>query len=101
MAWIRNRPVGLVYRDPEQSCPGFTLYCPVQGTTANLLDAEGRIVWRWQHAEGIQHAKMLASGSLLIQSRPPKDAEGVEQIGGSAGALVELDWDSVAIWEYQ
>ncbi len=101
MAWIRNRPVGLVYRDPEQSWSGFTLYSPVRGTAANLLDAEGRIVWRWQHAEGIQHARMLDGGRLLIQTQPPKDAEGVEQIGGSAGALIELDWDSKVIWEYR
>ena len=101
MAWIRNRPVGLVYLDEAQSCPGFTLFCAVRGTTANLLDARGRIVWRWRHPEGIQHAKLLPSGNLLIQTQPPKEAEGVEQIGGSAAALVELDWDSRVVWEHR
>jgi hypothetical protein len=101
MAWIRNRPVGLVYADPEQSCPGYTLFCPVRGTTANLLDAAGRIVWRWRHPEGIQHARLLKNGSLLIQTQPPEDAEGAEQIGGSAAALIELDWNSKVLWEYR
>jgi len=101
MAWVRNRPVGLQYRDAAKSCPGYTLYCPVRGTTANLLDAEGRIVWRWRHEEGIQHAKLAPNGNLLIQTQPPEDADGAEQIGGSAGALIELDWHSKPLWQYR
>jgi len=101
MAWIRNRPVGLVHRDPDRSWPGYTLFCPIRGTTANLLDPAGRIVWRWQHPEGIQHAKLAPDGNLLIQTQPPQDAEGLEQIGGSAAALVELDWDSKLVWEHR
>lgn len=101
MAWIQKRPVGLVCRDAEKASPGYTLFSPVRGTTANLLDEAGRLVWRWQHPEGIQHAKLLDSGNLLIQTQPPADAQGAEQIGGSAGALIELDWDSKPVWEYR
>lgn len=101
MAWIQNRPVGLVHLDAERSCPGYTLFCAVRGTTANLLDADGRIVWRWRHPEGIQHAKLNANGNLLVQTQPPKEADGAENIGGSAGALIELDWDSNVVWEYR
>jgi hypothetical protein len=90
-----------VYRDAEQSCPGYTLFSPVRGTTANLLDAEGRMLWRWHHADGIQHAKLAPDGNLLIHTLPAEHAEGTEQIGGSAAALVELDWDSKVIWEYR
>lgn len=101
MAWIRERPVGLVYSDPQQFESGYTLFCPVRGTRANLVDDAGRIVWRWHHAEGIQHARLLPGGTLLIQSQPPEDAEGAEQIGGSAASLVELDWHSNVVWEYR
>ncbi|MGI9432032.1 MAG: aryl-sulfate sulfotransferase [Myxococcota bacterium] len=101
MAWIQNRPVGLVHLDAERSCPGYTLFCPVRGTTANLLDAEGRIVWRWRHPEGIQHAKLAPNGNLLIQTQPAKSADGAENIGGSAETLMELDWDSNVVWEYR
>ncbi len=100
MAWIRNRPVGLVYSDPRRLSRGYTLFCPVRGTTATLLDEAGRIVWRWHHPDGIQHAQLLDGGSLLIQTQPPEDAEGAEQIGGSAAALVELDWNSNVVWAY-
>jgi hypothetical protein len=101
MAWIRERPVGLVYRDPAQTTAGYTLFCASQGTNAQLLDAEGRIVQRWTHPEGIQHARLLDNGHLLAHTAPPVEAEGVEEIGGSAESLVELSWDSKVVWEHR
>lgn len=101
MAWIRERPVGLVYRDAARSEAGYTLFCCVRGSTAWLIDPEGRFVHRWHHPEGIQHAKLLGDGNLLIQTQPPEEAEGCEQIGGSAGAMIELDWESKVLWEYR
>lgn len=101
MAWIRERPLGLVYHDAEQSYEGYTLFCSVRGHHATLLDWHGRIVHRWHHPEGIQHARLIGNGNLLIQTLPPEDAGGAEQIGGSSEALVELDWDSKTVWEYR
>jgi hypothetical protein len=101
LAWIRNRPLGLVYRDVEQSFGGYTLFCSVRGHYATLLDDEGRIVRRWRHDEGITHAKLLANGNLLVHTLPPDDAGGAEQIGGSAAALLELDPDGKIVWEYR
>ena len=98
MTWTRNRPLGLVYRDKKKSFGGYTLYSPARGHHADLLDAEGRIVHQWRHAEGIQHVKWLPNGNLLVQTLPPADAEGAENIGGSAGALLELDHDSNVVW---
>ena len=101
MTWIRNRPLGLVYRDPDLSSPGYTLFCSVRGHHATLLDWEGRVVHRWHHEEGIQHARLLENGNLLLHTLPPEDADGAEQIGGSAGALIELDWQGRTVWEYR
>ena len=44
---------------------------------------------------------MLPSGNLLLRTRPPEDAGGAETIGGSSAAILELDWDSNVVWEYQ
>ena len=101
MAWIRNRPIGLTYVEPEKVSPGFTLFCSVRGHHATLLDINGRVVHQWHHPEGIQHVKFLENGNLLIQTLPPEDAQGAEKIGGSAGALIELDWQSEVVWEYR
>jgi hypothetical protein len=101
VTWIRNRPLGLVHRDKRKSFGGYTLYSPVRGHHADLLDAEGRIVHQWRHPEGLQHVRWLANGNLLAQTLPPADAEGAEKIGGSAGSIVELDPDSNVVWEHR
>ena len=101
MAWTRNRPTGLTYLDASQAWPGYTLFSSVRGHHATLLDMEGQIVHQWHHPEGIQHLHVLDNGHLLIQTLPPADAGGVEKIGGSAGALVELDWDGNVVWEHR
>ena len=101
MSWIRNRALGLVYRDESKSFGGYTLFSPVRGHHADLLDHEGRIVHQWHHDEGIQHVKLLPNGRLMVHTLPPESAEGLENIGGCAGALLELDHDSNVVWEYR
>ena len=49
----------------------ITAECYAPNANARILDDAGRIVWRWRHAEGIQHAKLLPDGRLLIQTQPP------------------------------
>jgi outer membrane protein assembly factor BamB len=101
LSWTRNRPHGLVYRDPALHEAGYTLYAAVRGKHANLLDAEGRIVHRWPCDEGVTYAQLLDNGNLLLRTHPPEEAGGVEKIGGSSGALLELDWDGKVLWEHR
>jgi hypothetical protein len=101
VSWIRNRALGLVYRDEAKSFGGYTLFSPVRGHHADLLDPEGHIVHQWHHDEGIQHVKLLPNGRLMMHTLPPESAEGLENIGGCAGALLELDHDSNVVWEYR
>ena len=107
MAWTRNRPSGLVYRDAEQSHDGYTLFSNVEGYHATLLDPEGRVVHRWTHEEGVQYAKLLPGGRVLHHTANPvhfidaEDASPVGVIGGHAHALIEQDWDGNTVWEYR
>lgn len=100
MVWTRNRPLGLTYHDRERAQPGYTLMSSVRGPQATLIDMEGRIVHRWRFEEGIQYARFIDNGNLLVRTLPPEDAEGTERIGGSTAALVELDWDGNVVWRY-
>jgi hypothetical protein len=101
VTWIRNRALGLVHHDKAQSFGGYTLFSPVRGRHADLLDAGGQIVHQWHHPEGVQHLKLLPNGHLLIQAAPPEFAEGAETIGGCAAAMFELDQASNVVWEYR
>lgn len=100
MAWLTNRRIGLTYID-ERAFAGYTIFSSVRGHHATMVDMQGQVVHQWHHEEGIQHLKLLVNGNLLIQTLPPEDAGGAEQIGGSAGALIELDWQGNTVWEHR
>lgn len=100
MAWITNRPIGLVHSTAD-AWPGYTFFSSVRGHHCSVLDMEGQIVHQWHHDEGIQHIKLLDDGNLLIQTLPPEDAGGREKIGGSAGAMIELDPQGNTVWEHR
>jgi outer membrane protein assembly factor BamB len=101
VSWLHERPSGLLLVDRERSFGGYTLFASVRGDQAVLLDPDGTEVHRWTHPEGIQYASLLANGRLLLRTLPPEDAGGAERIGGSSGAIVELDRSSKEVWRYE
>lgn len=90
-----------MYHDKSKTMPGYTLFSPARGRHADLIDANGQIVYQWRHPEGIQHLKWLSNGHLLVHALPPETGEGQEHIGGCAAALFELDHNSNVVWEYR
>jgi hypothetical protein len=101
MSWTKCRPVGLAYADPNLKSEEYTLFSNIRGKHATLVDMRGQIVHQWHSDEGIQYPRLLPNGNLLMHTSPPKDAGGAEKIGGSSGALLELDWESNIVWEYR
>ena len=101
VTWIRNRPLGLVYRDKTKSFAGYTLFSPVRGHHADLLDADGRIVHQWHHPDGVQHVKWLPNGHLLVHTLPPESPRAPSTSAGAGGTLLELDHDSNVVWQYR
>ncbi len=101
MGWSRHHPTGLIYYAPQHCWRGYTLTSNVGGSHAHLIDMEGRVCHRWTLAEGIEYAYLLDYGNLLARTHPPEDAGGAERIGGSSGALLELDWDGNVVWAYR
>ncbi len=100
MAWLTERPIGLTLAK-EGAFDGYTFFSSVRGHHATVVDMRGRIVHQWHHEEGIQHIKLLPNGNILTQTLPPLEADGRENIGGSAGAMMELDQNSNVLWEHR
>ena len=100
MGWSTHHAVGLIYYAPQHCYRGYTLITNNRGFHATLIDMEGRVCHRWHSDEGIGYAYLLPNGHLLLRTNPPDDAGGAEKIGGSSGALLELDWESNVVWEH-
>ena len=100
MGWSIHHPVGLIYHSPMLSYKGYTLVSSNTADFAVLVDMEGRICHRWEYHGGIAYGKVLLNGNLLVRTSPDPDYEETRGLGGGSASLVELDWNSVKVWEY-
>ena len=101
MGWSMHHPVGLIYYSPAPCYRGYTLTTTVRGYDAYLVDMEGRVCHHWRCQEGIEYAYLLPSGNLLLRIGAAREAGGAEGIGGSSGAILELDWYGNVVWAYR
>jgi hypothetical protein len=95
---MRNNESGLLIHDQTRATPGYTLYAPVRGEAAYLIDMEGKEVHQWPISDpSVNLVALLDNGNLLsIQTcgiDPPLPA-------GAAGALRELDPSGKIVWEH-
>ena len=77
---------------------GYTLFAPLLGNRAYLIDMLGNIcqMWEMKHPPGA-HGKLLPNGNLMWMGRGPG---AIEELGGNATELVEVDWDGNEVWKY-
>lgn len=91
---------GLVFRDPQRSCPGYTLFSAFRQGKAVLVDDEGEVVHTWQapNAWFWVRVKLLANGDILTtgaDKRAPSDTPDSERYA------LRMSWDGTIIWKKQ
>ncbi len=97
MAWIRNRPTGLVYSDLDKYAPGYAL-APA-GEIIRLLDVTGETVHTWNAPSAVAYARLLAGGNLVVLlTGDPVKPHPIAN-GGIEG-LAELGPDSELLWQH-
>lgn len=90
--------LGLTVYNQEKACHGYTLFSPMTGTAAYLMDMHGEIVHRWQLSfRPGTYGYLLDNGHLLINGRTNNEPV---TFGGRGGIIQELDWDGTVVWEY-
>jgi hypothetical protein len=78
---------------------GYTLFAPLSGGGAWLVDMQGRFVHHWElKLLPAAHAVLLPNGNLLYAGKPP---DAPLEFGGMGGELLELDWDGNVLWRYE
>jgi len=98
MAWIRNRPTGLVYRDEALTFDGFALV--PQDDHVVLIDAaDGSVAHVWPTPAGVMYGRLLPDGTLVVTiggdaTQPPKIAN------GEFVSFCEIDAAGKVVWEY-
>ena len=87
-------------RKPGRTYNGYTLFSPLGGKDAWLLDMQGNVAHRWKMPcpPGL-HGELLPNGNLLYAGRV-NDAP-LPDFEGAGGVLLEVDWDGNTIWKYE
>jgi len=90
----------MTHHDRTKAYAGYTLFTPGFGPgDVWLIDMQGRFVhhWRMPYLPGA-FGRLLPSGNLLYLCRIPGGP--LDDFGGSAAKLIEVDWGGNLVWEY-
>ena len=96
---VSQGPTELIQYDPARAYEGYTLFTPMLGRNAYLIDMRGQVVnmWptpeSWWEAEIRESARLLEDGTLL-RAKTVGD-------GSTPGTYQLVDWDGEVIWEFE
>ena len=100
MNYARTALQGVTHYDRSRAYAGYTLFTPGFGPgDVWLIDMQGRFVhhWRMPHPPGA-FGRLLPTGNLIYLCRVLGGP--LDDFGGSAAKLLEVDWDGNVVWEY-
>lgn len=98
MAYIRELTKDVEIHNQSKVYKGYTLYAPMFGNTAWLVDMDGRVVKYWEFENVTSnHSKLTPEGPLIWQGRGPG---AIEELASNSTELIEVDWDGNEIWRY-
>jgi len=93
-----TRTVGLLLKD-DLASSGYTLFGPMSGFGAYLIDNDGREINSWQSKYGPGLAAYLLDDGSLLRSGNIGNQE--FKAGGSGGIIEIFDWEGNITWSYK
>ena len=96
---MRMPEPGLRTHDRERATPGYTLFSPIRGDRAFLIDMAGEPVheWKLQGLGGVNRCEITEDGTLFVAQAT---LEGPPLLAGKGGLIREYDWDGNIVWEH-
>lgn len=93
----QSQTVGL-FNYQQEAWEGYTLFAPLRGTSAYLIDNCGRLVNEWENDRVPGNTVILLENGQLL--RTERISNPVMQVGGSGGRIEMVDWDGNITWEF-
>lgn len=92
--------MGVTVLDEDRSYPGYNLYTRRTQRAAELIDARGRVVHRWQQEEDLAWIRsvLLANGDLLVVGDLPWDSATTSKRMAPRFAM-RLSWENEIVWK--
>jgi hypothetical protein len=99
----RRKTTGLIAHDPSRSAGGYTLFAPLTGSIAYLIDENGAVKHTWhQNTRPGRHAVLLPNGNLGYNGVDP-DAEILYPfwVLWHGGLFQEVSPNGQVVWEHR
>ncbi len=95
---MRFQDPGVNFHNKDKATEGLTLFSPLRGNEAFLIDMDGKPVHTWKLKNGgINRCRLTEDGNLFICE---DSGAGPRLTGGKAGLIREYDWDGNVVWEH-
>ena len=96
--YTREMKSDVEIHDESRVYKGYTLYSPMYGNYAWLIDMNGNIVHNWEmKIPTSNHCRFTPQGTLFWHGRGP-DAN--QELQSNGTELVEVDWNGKELWRY-
>jgi hypothetical protein len=92
---------GVVVYDAQRSYPGYNLYTVHKRCTAELIDAQGRVVRSWSRPGHYSwgNAELLANGDLLVTGKQRGPTADRSSSDDRQCYLIRFDWSGEVLWQ--
>ncbi len=99
-----DEQTGVVFRDPERSWPGYTLYTVQSLSMAELIDEDGAVVhgWSYSPSDRWERGELLPNGDLLAIGVDPyawSDGGPSFRIPDESRYIMRLSWHGNVLWK--
>lgn len=86
----------------SQSYGGYTLYSPMQGSSASnayLIDSAGNLEHQWSNLNNCNYSTYLLNNGNILRGAK---ASGTSLSGGASGGLIEeINWNGDVVWSFE
>ncbi len=97
---VADTPGGVVTYDRSRSAPGYNLYSIGEQCRAELIDAQGKVLKKWEMAGSGNwaHVDLAQSGDLLVVGRDSSEGED-RSVSDATRYIACLDWNNQLRWK--
>ncbi|MFQ5493681.1 MAG: aryl-sulfate sulfotransferase [Candidatus Dojkabacteria bacterium] len=96
----REKPIeGTLFIDNENVASGYTLFSPLNGTGAYLINNQGEVINSWESEYFPGNSEYLMEDGTLY--RGGKLTQDVITHGGASGIIEKYSWDGELLWDYE
>jgi hypothetical protein len=90
---------GVVMHDAQRSYPGFNLYVIHRRSAAELIDAEGRIIRRWEYqpSQLWGNGELLPNGDFLVVGADPDELP-EPAVADDSRYILRFNWMGELLW---